>query len=61
MISQKCMLVVHIHICQMPEGLAVTFGLNKCHKYLFGDKFQSYSDHKPHLGLLREKCAPCRE
>ena len=41
------------------EGLAVIFGLNKFHKYLFGHKFKIYTDHKPLLGLFWEKkCVP---
>ena len=41
------------------EGLAVIFGLNKFHKYLFGHKFKIYTDHKPLLGLFGEKkCVP---
>ena len=36
------------------EGLAVMFGLQKFHKYLYGRKFTIYTDHKPLVGLLRE-------
>ena len=43
------------------EGLAVMFGLQRFHKYLYGRnfyhlgrKFTIYTDHKPLVGLLRE-------
>ncbi|KAK6169531.1 hypothetical protein SNE40_020570 [Patella caerulea] len=36
------------------EGLAIMFGLNKFHKYLYGKDFTIQTDHKPLLGLLKE-------
>nr|XP_033495922.1 uncharacterized protein K02A2.6-like [Epinephelus lanceolatus] len=36
------------------EGLAVIFGVQYFHKYLYGRKFVIYTDHKPLLGLFHE-------
>ena len=36
------------------EALAISFGLSKFHKYLFGRSFVIITDHKPLLGLLGE-------
>ena len=34
------------------EALAVIFGLQEFHQYLFGKEFMLVSDHKPLVGLL---------
>lgn len=39
------------------EGLAVIFGVQYFHKYLYGRKFVIYTDHEPLLGLFHEKKA----
>ena len=39
------------------EGLGVVWAVNKFHKYLFGRKFEIWTDHKPLLGLLGENKA----
>ena len=39
------------------EGLSVVWAVGKFHKYLYGRKFEIWSDHKPLLGLLGEKKA----
>lgn len=36
------------------EGLAVIFGIQRFHKYLFGRKFTICTDHKPLISLLSE-------
>ncbi|XP_064100772.1 uncharacterized protein K02A2.6-like [Macrobrachium nipponense] len=36
------------------EGLSVIWAVNKFHKYLYGRKFEIWTDHKPLLGLLGE-------
>jgi len=36
------------------EGLAVVYAVKKLHQYLYGQKFEIYTDHKPLLGLLGE-------
>ncbi len=36
------------------EGLAVMFGLQRFHKYLYGRKFTIVTDHKPLLSLFNE-------
>ena len=36
------------------EGLALVFAVKKFHHYLFGHKFNIYTDHKPLLGLFGE-------
>jgi len=36
------------------EGLAVVYAVKKLHQYLYGRKFEIYTDHKPLLGLLGE-------
>ncbi|KAK7901535.1 hypothetical protein WMY93_018304 [Mugilogobius chulae] len=37
------------------EGLAVIFGVEKFHKYLYGRNFTIYTDHKPLIFLFNEK------
>nr|XP_023659478.1 uncharacterized protein K02A2.6-like [Paramormyrops kingsleyae] len=37
------------------EGLAVFFGIQKFHKYLYGRAFTIYTDHKPLTSLFNEK------
>ena len=37
------------------EALAIIFGVKKIHKYCFGHFFTIQTDHKPLLGLIREK------
>ncbi len=39
------------------EGLAVIFGIQYFHKYLFGRKFTICIDHKPLLSLFSERKA----
>ncbi len=39
------------------EGLAVIFGIQHFHKYLFGRKFTICTDHKPLLSLFNERKA----
>ena len=39
------------------EGLALVFAVKKFHHYLFGHKFNIYTDHKPLLGLFGENKA----
>ncbi len=39
------------------EGLAVIFGIQHFHKYLFGRKFTICTDHKPLLSLFSERKA----
>ena len=39
------------------EGLAVIFAVKKFHNFIFGRKFEIWTDHKPLLGLLGENCA----
>ena len=34
------------------EALALVFGVERFHQYLWGTPFQAYTDHKPLLGLL---------
>ncbi|KAG1959630.1 hypothetical protein F2P79_005884 [Pimephales promelas] len=36
------------------EGLAIMFGLQRFHKYLYGRKFTIVTDHKPLLSLFNE-------
>ncbi|KAK7095401.1 hypothetical protein V1264_006813 [Littorina saxatilis] len=36
------------------EALAVIFGVKKFHQYLYGQKFEIHTDHKPLLGLFCE-------
>uniref|UniRef100_A0AAV2MCZ8 ribonuclease H n=1 Tax=Knipowitschia caucasica TaxID=637954 RepID=A0AAV2MCZ8_KNICA len=36
------------------EGLAVTFGIQRFHKYLYGRRFVISTDHKPLLSLFNE-------
>ena len=36
------------------EALAIMFGLNRFHLYLFGREFEIHIDHKPLLGLMGE-------
>ena len=36
------------------EGLAIIFGLNKFHKYIYGRDFVIQTDHKPLLSILKE-------
>lgn len=36
------------------EGLAVIFGIQRFHKYLYGRAFKSCTDHKPMINLLNE-------
>ncbi len=36
------------------EGLAVMFGLQSFHKYLYGQKCTIVTDHKPLLSLFNE-------
>ncbi|XP_041651122.1 uncharacterized protein K02A2.6-like [Cheilinus undulatus] len=37
------------------EGLAVIFGIQRFHKYLYGRPFTIYTDHKPLISLFNEK------
>uniref|UniRef100_A0A1A7YSF0 Gypsy retrotransposon integrase-like protein 1 n=2 Tax=Iconisemion striatum TaxID=60296 RepID=A0A1A7YSF0_9TELE len=37
------------------EGLAVIFGIEKFHKYLYGRSFTVFTDHKPLIYLFNEK------
>ena len=37
------------------EALAIIFGIKKFHQYLYGQKFEIHTDHKPLLGLFSEK------
>ena len=37
------------------EGLAIIFGIQKFHKYLYGRIFTIYTDHKPLISLFNEK------
>ncbi|XP_041961667.1 uncharacterized protein K02A2.6-like [Alosa sapidissima] len=37
------------------EGLAVIFGIQKFHKYLYGRAFTIHTDHKPLISLFNEK------
>ena len=36
------------------EALAIVFGINKFHQFLYGRKFVILSDHKPLQGLFNE-------
>lgn len=36
------------------EALAIIFGIKKFHQYLYGQKFEIITDHKPLLGLFSE-------
>ena len=36
------------------EGLAVIYAVKKFHQYIYGQKFEILTDHKPLLGLLGE-------
>ena len=36
------------------EALAVIFGITRFHQYIYGQKFELHTDHKPLLGLLGE-------
>ena len=36
------------------EGLAVMFGIQRFHKYIYGRKFTIVTDHKPLLSLFNE-------
>ena len=37
------------------DGLALVFGVQKFHKYIFGRQIPLLTDHKPLLGLLKEE------
>ncbi len=37
------------------EGLAIVFGVRKCHKYLWGRRFTLVTDHKPLVSIFGDK------
>ena len=39
---------------QIKQGLAIIFGVNIFHKYVYGRDFVIQTDHRPLLGLLKE-------